>query len=136
MVTKQKDLELGVDFSTLGIGQDIETDRFELDERGAMQITRFRIDIRTQYYQKDNPDKRGILKFDGFDIATGERIKYRTTSSVIINNFDALLDKVRGAEQQDENGNIWTIFKTPINITGFVKVKSAIKGHNPYLKIV
>lgn len=49
---KEKEMQEGIDFSTLGIGVKLEQDRLELDERGAMQIIQFRIDTRTKYYDK------------------------------------------------------------------------------------
>ena len=130
-----KDLDSGVRYADLRIGAEMEDDRFELDSRGPMQITRYRVDTRTQYYDRET-GQGGILKFDGFDVASGAPIKYRTTSRVILSNFVVIAEKVGVSEQEDEKENKWFIFLKPVNIGGFEKVKSSIKGRNPYIKIL
>lgn len=134
MATKQKELEQGVDASTLLLGS-METDRLELDARGAMQITQFRVDTKTKYYNKTT-GLGGILKFDGFDMATKQRVKYRTTSLVVLSTFEEFKKVVGTVPQEDENKNIWQIFKMPINIKGFEKIESDTVGHNPYIKTI
>jgi hypothetical protein len=129
MVKQEKTIaENGVDFGTLGIVE-TEVDRFELDERGPFQITRFRLDPNTQY----NKELGGILKFDGIDIATGQEVKYRTTSTVITGNFKTISDKVGVKEQDDaETGITWSILIKPVNVKGFEWKKTK---NGKYLKI-
>lgn len=117
------DKNAGVAFESLGIGPEMEPDRMELDARGPMQIIRYRIDTKTKYHEEGNDAKQGILKFDGFDIATGELVKYRTTSGVIIKNMKEISQKV-GAKLQDIDDHEWFIFIKPINVQGFEKKKT------------
>lgn len=132
---ENRKLQTGISAKTLGIGNVIEDDRFELDARGAIQLIRFRIDTQTQYYNRETGEG-GILKFDGFDIATGQAVKYRTTSKVQIGNFLAIKEKVGSKPFEDENGIVWQEFLSPVDIDGFEKVKSSVKGHNPYIKMI
>jgi hypothetical protein len=127
--------EEGIDFESLGIGQIQEPDRMQLDERGAMQITRIRFDYKTKYWNEKEQKGTPIVKFDGFDIATGERVKYFTLSSVIYKTMNDILMNVGAIIQKDENGVEWSILKKPINIAGFEKVSTGVRGQNPYLKI-
>jgi hypothetical protein len=124
-----------VDFEQLGIGQVQEPDRMQLDERGAMSITRIRFDYKTKYWNDKTQSGTPIIKFDGVDIATGERVKYFTLSSVIYKTMADILEKVGSVVQMDENGNEWHILKQAVKIKGFEKVKTGVKGQNPYLKI-
>lgn len=124
-----------VDFEQLGIGQVQEPDRMQLDERGAMSITRIRFDYKTKYWNDKTQFGTPIIKFDGVDIATGERVKYFTLSSVIYKTMADILEKVGSVVQMDENGNEWHILKQAVKIKGFEKVKTGVKGQNPYLKI-
>lgn len=128
----KKNIEDGVDFESLGIGQVQEPDRMKLDERGAMQITRIRFDYKTQYWNEKTKTGTPITKFDGFDIATGERVKYFTLSGVVYKSFVDILASVGATVQKDDDGNEWSILKKPINIKGFEKVAT---GQNPYIKI-
>lgn len=125
----------GVRYADLGISMEMEDDRLELDTRGSMQIIKYRVDTRTQYYDRET-GQGGILKFDGFDTTTGAPVKYRTTSRVILSNFAAIAEKVGVTEQEDEKENTWYVFLKPVIVGGFEKVKSAIKGRNPYIKII
>jgi hypothetical protein len=131
----KKEIENGVDYESLGLGQVQEPDRMQLDERGAMQITRIRFDYKTKYWNEKTQTGSPITKFDGFDIATGERVKYFTLSQVIYKNFSDILASVGATVQKDEMGNEWHILKKPINIKGFEKVSTGVRGQNPYLKI-
>lgn len=128
-------LEDGKDFESLGIAGVQEADRMQLDERGSMQITRIRFDYKTKYWNEKEQKGTPITKFDGFDIATGERVKYFTLSSVIYKNMSDIIMTVGVSIQKDDNGNEWNILKTPINVKGFEKVSTGVRGQNPYLKI-
>src|SRR5512137_1341036 len=131
----KKEIEDGVDYTSLGLGQVQEPDRMQLDERGAMQITRIRFDYKTKYWNEKTQSGTPITKFDGFDIPTGERVKYFTVSSVIYKSMSDILIAVGSTVQKDELGNEWNILKKPINIKGFEKVSTGVRGQNPYLKI-
>lgn len=133
MVTEK--IKKGVSFKDLGIGQTIESDRLSLDARGAMQITKYLIDTKTQYYDK-NTGEGGILKFNAFDTATGEPVKYYTTSKVLIENFKSMSEVVGFKEEQDENGQVWNVFKEGVDIDGIEMIPSKVKGHKPYPKII
>lgn len=128
MVTNKKQTEDSVEYETLGLGGMQEQDRMKLDERGAMCITRIRFDDKTKY---DTP----ITKFDGFDIATGERVKYFTLSKVIYESMNEVIKKVGAKLQMDENNNEWNILNKGVNVAGFEKVSTGVRGQNPYLKI-
>lgn len=128
-------IKAGVKFGDLGIGQVQEADRFSVDKRGAFQITEFCIDTKTQYYDKAT-NTGGILKFNGFDIATGESQKYYTTSKVMIENFNKLAEVVGYKEITDDNKVVWNRFKQPVDIDGIEMVPSNVKGHKPYPKII
>jgi hypothetical protein len=134
-MVKTGKLETGRDFESLGIAGVQEPDRFQLDERGAMQITRIRFDYKTKYWNEKTQTGTPITKIDGFDISTGERVKYFTLSSVIYKNMSEILSAVGATIQKDEMGNDWSILKEPINIKGFEKVSTGIRGQNPYIKI-
>lgn len=131
----KKEIEDGVDYTSLGLGQVQEPDRMQLDERGAMQITRIRFDYKTKYWNEKTQSGTPITKFDGFDIPTGEQVKYFTVSSVIYKSMSDILVAVGSTVQKDELGNEWNILKKPINIKGFEKVSTGVRGQNPYLKI-
>ena len=131
----KKEIESGIDYESLGLGQVQEPDRMQLDERGAMQITRIRFDYKTKYWNEKTQTGSPITKFDGFDVATGERVKYFTLSQVIYKNFSDILVAVGSTVQKDEMNNEWHILKKPINIKGFEKVSTGVRGQNPYLKI-
>jgi len=136
MVSKQNTVkDEGIDFSTLGIGNAQEQDRFVLDERGAMSITKFRFDYKTKYWNETTQTGSPITKFDGYDIGTGEYVKYYTLSSVIYKTFNEIMTKVGVKVVKDENGIEWSAFNKPINILGFEKVSTGVRGQNPYLKI-
>lgn len=135
MVTKNTVKDDGIDFDELGIGQVQEPDRYQLDERGGMSITRIRFDYKTKYWNEKEQKGTPIVKFDGFDIATGERIKYFTLSSVIYKTMNDIIMKVGATIQKDDNGNEWSILKKPVNIAGFEKISTGVRGQNPYLKI-
>ena len=124
-----------VKFSELGIGQTFEPDRYNLEARGAMSLMRFFVDTKTQYYDKTTKEG-GILKFNAVDIATGEPVKYFTTSKVMIEMFNKIAEKVGYKEEQDESGNVWNVFKEYVDIDGIELVASKIKGHKPYPKII
>jgi hypothetical protein len=128
MVVKSKNVDDNVDFEKLGIAGAQELDRMQLDERGAMSITRIRFDTKTKY---DTP----ITKIDGFDIATGERVKYFTLSKVIYQQMNDIIKAVGATLQIDENNNEWNILNKGVNIKGFEKVSTGVRGQNPYLKI-
>jgi hypothetical protein len=138
MTTSKQDnkseVKKGVKYSGLGIGQSQEADRYSLDARGAMQITKFRIDTKTKWFEENNPAKRGILKFDGIDIATGSPVKYYTTSKVMFSSFDEL-NEVVGATLKCIDDVNWMVFDTPIDIDGIEMISTGIKGHKPYPKI-
>ena len=127
--------EKGLNFDELGIGSEVESDRIELDEMGPVQLHRYRIDTKTKWFKEGDANKLGILKFDGVT-ESGESIKCRTTSKVIIQGFFELDAKV-GSKIQDINGNEWNIFVKPINIHGFEKKRtesgSYIRFKNPLL---
>lgn len=125
----------GVNFKDLNIGQIMEADRIEVDSRGAFQILKFYIDEKTQYYDKST-QTGGILKFDGIDIPTGEFLKYRTTSRVLIETFSKMMEVIGCKTEKDENGIEWNVFKEPVNIDGIEMVPSKVKGHKPYPKII
>ena len=131
-VTKQN-VKAGVKYSGLNL-QNNETDRFRLDERGAMQITKFRIDTKTKWFEAGNPEKRGVLKFDGFDIATGEPVKYFTTSKVIFSAIDELMEVIGEKEEVIDNQK-WMVFISPVDIDGIEMVSTGVKNYNPYPKI-
>lgn len=131
-VVNQK-VKAGVKYSGLNL-QNNEADRFRLDGRGAMQITRYRIDTKTKWFEQGNPDKRGILKFDGFDIATGEPVKYFTTSKVIFSAMDEL-SEVIGVKEEAVDNQKWLVFITPVDIDGIEMVSTGVKNYNPYPKI-
>lgn len=126
----------GVDFDALGIGSMQEPDRDELDARGPFQITRIRFDYKTKYWNDETKTGTPITKFDGVDPSTGENKKYRTLSSVIYKSMAEILVAVGATVQKDENGDEWSILKKPVNVGGFEKVSTGIKGRNPYIKIV
>lgn len=100
-----------------------------------MQITRIRFDYKTKYWNEKEQKGTPIVKFDGFDITTGERVKYFTLSSVIYKTMNDLIQKIGCVIQKDENGNEWNVLKNAVNIAGFEKVSTGIRGQNPYLKI-
>ena len=127
--------EDSVKFEDLGIGQIQEADRFQLDERGAMVITRLRFDYRTKYWNEKTQSGSPITKFDGFDEATGERVKYFTLSQVIYKSMADILIKVGATVQKDENGNDWSVLKKGVLVAGFEKVSTGVRGQNPYIKI-
>jgi len=127
--------EDSVKFEDLGIGQIQEADRFQLDERGAMIITRLRFDYRTKYWNEKTQSGSPITKFDGFDEATGERVKYFTLSQVIYKSMADILIKVGATVQKDENGNDWSVLKKGVLVAGFEKVSTGVRGQNPYIKI-
>lgn len=135
MVNKNQINNDEVDFEQLGIGQVQEPDRMQLDERGAMSITRIRFDYKTKYWNEKTQSGTPIIKFDGIDSASGERLKYFTLSSVIYKTMADILEKVGSVIQQDETGNEWHILKQAVKVKGFEKVKTGVKGQNPYLKI-
>lgn len=126
----------GIDFDELGIGQVQEPDRMKLEPRGSMSITRIRFDYKTKYWNEKEKTGTPIVKFDGFDIATGERVKYFTVSSVIYKTMNDIIMAVGATIQKDENGNEWSILKKAVNVGGFEAVSTGIRGQNPYLKIV
>jgi hypothetical protein len=129
MAKKDSIAENGVNFEDLGITE-MEADRVELDVRGAFQITRYRMDSKTKY----NKELGGILKIDGYDIATGEPMKYRTTSTVIISAIKEIADKVGCKLQTDSETKIdWYVFVKPVNVSGFEWKKTE---NGKYLKIV
>lgn len=134
-MVKNNKLETGKDFESLGIAGIQEPDRMQLDERGAMQITRIRFDYKTKYWNEKEQKGTPITKFDGFDIATGERVKYFTLSSVIYKNMNDIMVAVGVSIHKDEQGNEWNILKEPVNIKGFEKVSTGVRGQNPYIKI-
>lgn len=122
----------GVNFESLGISNQVqEPDRMQLDARGAMQITRIRFDYHTKYWNDKSKTGTPIIKFDGFDWTTGERVKYFTLSSVLYKTFTDLMLKVGVTIQKDDQGNEWSILKNAVNVGGFEKV-----GVNKYIKIV
>lgn len=125
----------GVSFKDLGIGQILEQDRLPVDEHGPMQIFKFMIDTRTKYYNKQD-NTGGILKFDAFDIATGEIVKYYTTSKVMIESFNKMSEVVGFKEVMDDNKQVWNVLKEPVNIDGIEMVKSQNIGYHPYPKIL
>lgn len=127
-------LEEGTDFETLGIVGIQESDRIQLDTRGAMQITKFYFDYKTKYWNEILKTGTPIVKFNGFDIATGEPVKYFTLSSVIYKNFLEVLLTYPNVIKKDENQIEWYVFKKPLNIKGFEKVETG-DGKNPYIKI-
>lgn len=135
MATKQNVKNDGIEFETLGIGQQNEQDRFALDERDAMSITKFRFDYKTKYWNETTQSGSPITKFDGFDITTGEPVKYYTLSSVIYKTFNDIMVKVGVKVIKDENGIEWNVLNKPVNIAGFEKVSTGVRGQNPYLKI-
>jgi len=124
-----------VNFDELGIGQNQETDRIQLDERGAFSITKIRFDYKTKFW--NDVDKTGtpITKFDGFDIATGELVKYYTVSGVIYKSMAEILSAVGATIAKDENNVEWSVLKKAVNVGGFEKVSTGVRGQNPYLKI-
>ena len=122
----------GIKYSSMNL-QSNETDRFPLAERGAMQIVKYRIDTKTKWYERDNPDKRGIMKINAIDIATGAPVKYFTTSKVIFSAIDELTEIVGVKEIVDEK-IAWMVFNTPIDIDGIEMVSTGVKNHNPYPK--
>jgi len=125
-----------VNFEDLGIGTGAtEPDRYQLDERGAMVITRIRFDYKTKYWNEKTQTGTPIVKIDGIDDATGERVKYYTLSSVIYKSMADLLIAVGAIVQKDENGNEWSILKKAVRIAGFEKVSTGVRGQNPYIKI-
>ena len=129
MAKKDSIAENGVNFEDLGITE-MEVDRVELDARGAFQITRYRMDSKTKY----NKELGGILKIDGYDIATGAPMKYRTTSTVIISAIKEIADKVGCKLHQDSETKIdWYVFVKPVNVSGFEWKKTE---NGKYLKIV
>lgn len=125
----------GIDYESLGLGQVQEADRMQLDERGPIQITRIRFDYKTKYWNEKTKTGSPITKFDGFDVTTGERVKYFTLSQVIYKNFSDILTAVGSTVQKDDSGNEWYILKKPINIKGFEKISTGVRGQNPYIKI-
>ncbi len=125
-----------VNFDELGIGAVQEPDRFELDARGPFQITRIRFDYKTKYWNDETKTGTPIVKFDGIDSQTGENVKYRTLSSVIYKSMADILMAVGASVIKDENGDEWSILKKPVNVGGFEKVSTGVKGRNPYIKIV
>ena len=129
MANKKTITENGVNFEDLGITE-MEADRVELDARGAFQITRYRMDSKTKY----NKDLGGILKIDGYDIATREPMKYRTTSTVIISAIKEIADKVGCKLHQDSETKIdLYVFVKRVNVSGFEWKKTE---NGKYLKIV
>lgn len=133
----------GVDYDSLGLGGEYEEGRDELMECNALQLTRFRIDTKTRFYNHQTKEG-GILKFDGFDSTTKKPVKYRTTGKTMISQFMRLLEKVTGYEQVDEKGIVWIYFKIPVNIAGIEAVPvdhpvsapvGAVGQWNPYFKI-
>lgn len=128
MAKKDSIVENGVNFEGLGITE-TESDRVELDVRGPFQITRYRMDSKTKY----NKELGGILKFDGYDIATGEPMKYRTTSTIIIPAIKEIAEKVGCKLHQDNETKIdWYVFVKPVNVSGFEWKKTE---NGKYLKI-
>ena len=123
--------EEATDLAELGITTNLELDRYQLDERGPMQLIRFRIDINTKYHDKETGEG-GILKLDGVDIATKTPIKYYSTSKIITGQILKIADKV-GVKMQDINGVDWQVLRSPVNLLGFDKINSEVKGHNPYI---
>lgn len=110
-----------IDFDNLGISEQ-EDDRYELDARGPIQIMRFRMDDKTKY----NKELGGLLKFDGYDIATGNYVKYRTTSTVITQGMKEIAEKVGVKKQTDDKTKIeWSYLIKPVNIHGFTKKRTA-----------
>ena len=74
------------------------------------------------------------MKFDGYDIVTGEYVKYRTTSTVLISAFKEIAEKVGCKLQADSESKIdWYQFIKPVNIAGFEWKKTE---NGKYLKIV
>jgi hypothetical protein len=129
MANKKAIVENGVNFEDLGITE-MEADRVDLDARGAFQIIRYRMDNKTKY----NKELGGILKIDGYDISTGEYVKYRTTSTVIIGAIKEIADKVGCKLQTDSETKIdWYLFVKPVNVAGFEWKKTE---NGKYLKIV
>lgn len=126
----------GVNFDELGIGAVQEADRYELDARGPCQIIRIRFDYKTKYWNELTKEGTPIVKFDVVDISTGDIVKYRTLSNVIYKSMAEILSVVGASLVKDENGDEWSILKKPVNIGGFDKVSTGIKGRNPYLKIL
>lgn len=125
-----------VKFSTLGIGSIQESDRFPLDERGAMSITAIRFDYRTKYWNESLKTGTPVVKFNGVDSATNAPVKYFTLSSVIYKNFLDIINTVGSDVETNEKGEEWHILKIPVEIDGFQKVSTGVRGHNPYIKIV
>jgi hypothetical protein len=125
-----------VKFSDLGISQNVEPDRFKVDKRGAMSITKMYIDIKTKWYEKGSDTKRGILKFNGVDTATGSEVKYFTTSVVLIKQLEDAADVIGVKHIVDEQKIQWVHFNEPLEIGGIEMISTGIKGHNPYPKIV
>lgn len=137
-MAKEKQAEFenkGVDFDELGISGIQEDDRLPLDTRGKMQIVRIRFDYKTKYWNEITKSGTPIVKFDGFDVTTGERIKYFTLSNVIYKTFVELLAKVGSSVQRDENKIEWHVLKSPVNVLGFEKVSTGVIGQNDYIKI-
>jgi hypothetical protein len=124
-----------VNFEDLGIDQVQESDRYQLDERGAMLITRLRFDYRTKYWNEKTKEGSPITKFDGIDETTGNRVKYFTLSNVIYKSMADILIKVGATIQKDEGGNEWSILKKSVRVEGFEKVSIGVRGQHPYIKI-
>lgn len=124
-----------IDFDELGIGQNQESDRIQLDARGAISIIKIRFDYKTKYYNEKEKTGTPITKFDGVDIATGEIVKYYTVSGVIYKSMAEILAAVGATIVKDENNVEWSVLKKPVNIGGFEKVQTGVRGQNPYLKI-
>jgi hypothetical protein len=134
-MAKESKIDTGVDFESLGIAGVQEPDRMQLDTRGKMQIIKIRFDYKTKYWNEKEQKGTPITKFDGVDIATGEIVKYFTLSSVIYKQMNDIIMVVGVSLRKDENGNEWSVLKEPINIKGFEKVSTGVKGQNPYLTI-
>ena len=118
--------------SDMGIGQIAEPDRQPLSNTGALIILRFRVDTQTKWFEANNPDKQGILKFDATD-ENGTMVKYFTTSKIAHELFREICKTVATVSVKDV-GVIWQTFTSPIQIEKIEMISTGVKGHNPYPK--
>lgn len=134
--TAQNDGNDEVDFMSLGIVSEQETDRYKIGDTKEtlepLRITRMRFDKKTRYYNEEK-DTGAIVKIDGISM-NDTPVKLFSLSDVLYKQCKEIIEAVGGIETTDDNKNEWFELKKKVRIGGFELVKTE-KGKNPYVKI-